>query len=136
MQGITIDFPSDLEEKLQIIVKSEIGIKAVEAAVPIAESAMKSELEKHHRAKRDPTYGEMAESVKATEPKENEYGAYAYIRPTGTDSKGVRNMEKLAYLEYGTVKQAGTPVMANIKSEIEKEVVNTMQKVIEQEVKP
>lgn len=127
------DMPDDLEKTLNMLSDESLGIKAVKKAAPIVENAMKEELSKHHRAEKDPTYGEMVESVKATEPKINEYGVFSFVRPTGTDTKGVRNMEKLAYLEYGTARQVGTPVMGKISDSVEKEVSETMQKVIEQE---
>lgn len=73
--------------------------------------------------------GEMVRSIKETEPKKNRYGWYAVVRPTGKDSKGVRNMEKLAYLEYGAVHhgQPATPVLAPAVNECEGEVVEAMQ---------
>lgn len=127
------DMPDDLEKTLNMLSDESLGIKAVKKAAPIVENAMKEELSKHHRAEKDPTYGEMVESVKATEPKSNEYGVFSFVRPKGTDTKGVRNMEKLAYLEYGTARQVGTPVVGKISDSVEKEVSETMQKVIEQE---
>jgi len=131
--SFNFDIPGGLEEMLKNLSDNNLGIKAVSSASPIVEKAMKGELSNHHRAERDPTRGEMVESIKATKPKENRYGTYAFVRPTGTDSKGVRNMEKLAYLEYGTARQVGTPVVGKIRDSVSKEVSETMQRVIMQE---
>ena len=51
--------------------------------------------------------GAMVGSVK-TMIKKNQYGWFSVSRPTGRDAKGVRNMEKLAYAEFGTSKQRAT----------------------------
>ena len=53
----------------------------------------------------------MSRSIKPTKPKKNRWGHFIVIRPTGKDKKGVRNMEKLVYMEYGTSKQSPTPVI-------------------------
>ena len=77
----------------------------IKAAEPIMMEAVKSEAEKHIDT------GEMARSVRSTGVKERGGGKYLVVRPTGRDNKGVRNMEKMAYLEYGTSKQAAKPII-------------------------
>lgn len=70
---------------------------------------------------------DMKNSIKPTSVKENQYGRYIVVRPTGKsnryiDSKGVerkrstpvRNMEKFVYSEYGTSKQAATPIQKKV----------------------
>ena len=70
---------------------------------------------------------DMKNSIKPTRVKENQYGRYIVVRPTGKsnryiDSKGVerkrstpvRNMEKFVYSEYGTSKQAATPIQKKV----------------------
>ena len=70
-------------------------------------------------------------------------GFYAVVRPTGTDSKGVRNMEKAVYLEYGTSKQKGSgrkdrqsprPWVDKALNDSEEPVLNKMQEVFNREV--
>lgn len=70
---------------------------------------------------------DMKNSIKPTRVKENQYGRYIVVRPTGKsnryiDNKGVerkrstpvRNMEKFVYSEYGTSKQAATPIQKKV----------------------
>ena len=45
--------------------------------------------------------GELAKSVIPTPPEKNGFGHYVFVRPVGTDSKGVRNGVKWGYLENG-----------------------------------
>ncbi len=54
--------------------------------------------------------GAAAGSIEARPAQKNAYGHFAVARPTGADKRGMRNAEKIAYLEYGTPKQAAHPV--------------------------
>ncbi len=56
------------------------------------------------------------------------------IRPTGTGRKGVRNMEKLAYMEYGTSHQCATPVIGPAIAASEGDVIKAMQEIFDSEV--
>ena len=112
----------------------------VNAAVPILEKRVKAELAKHRRT------GTMIDSVKKTRAKRTKDGAYiATVRPTGIatqyiNSKGelkerkttVRNMEILAHREYGTKKQAPTPILTKAlndsKSECERAMAEAFKK--------
>lgn len=101
--------------------------KMLEEAAPI----VKGNIEKRSAAHRDS--GSMAGSI---QPKKVTRGASEYrisIRPTGKDSKGVRNMEKMCYLEYGTEKQAATPVMGPAVAESEEPVYEKIQEVFDRE---
>jgi HK97 gp10 family phage protein len=79
--------------------------KMIEDAEPIMMENVKRYAEKHRVS------GAMIKSIKSTGVKERKGGKYLVVRPTGKDKKGVRNMEKMAYLEYGTVKQPATPII-------------------------
>ena len=79
--------------------------KMIEDAEPIMMENVKRYAEKHRAS------GAMIKSIKSTGVKERKGGKYLVVRPTGTDRKGVRNMEKMAYLEYGTVNQPATPII-------------------------
>ncbi len=82
----------------------------------------------------------MADSVKQTKPKENQYGWMTCVRPTGKstryiDAHGklqdrkdpVRNMEIIAHMEYGTSKQSKTPVLTAAVKDAREEVRAAMQ---------
>lgn len=133
MGKMSIDMPRDLMDALSRLADNtdEICMQALEDAKGIAESELKAECSKHHISKRDPTRGQMAASIRATKPKKNSYGIYSFVRPTGTDTKGVRNMEKLTYLEYGREGQPGTPVCHPAANRIEPKVAKIIQKTIE-----
>ena len=73
-------------------------------------------------------------SVKTTGPKQVGSEWQVEIAPSGTDSKGVRNAEKLAYLEYGTSKQTATPVVAPVVARTEDRVVREIQTYIEKKL--
>ena len=57
--------------------------------------------------------GEMTASVKAGRIVHNKYGWFMRVNPSGKDINGTRNMEKAAYLEYGTSKQNARPWLNN-----------------------
>ena len=72
--------------------------------------------------------GTMAGSIKATKPKRTRTDAYiVVVRPTGKDKHGVRNMDKAAYLEYGTSKQAATPWLQHATNDAETAVLKKCQ---------
>lgn len=106
---------------------SELAPKMIDAAKPtVAES-----LKKNIRIAADRGYatGELAESVTATKTRLNNYGYFASVLVSGTDTKGVRNGEKLAYLEYGTSTQTAHPVMQKTVNESEQGAIQKMQDV-------
>jgi len=77
----------------------------------------------------------MYKSIKHTKAGPTKKGGYyATVRPTGKDSKGVRNMEKMVYLEYGTSKQSPAPTLTKAIKDSEKAVLNKMQEVFNREV--
>lgn len=102
--------------------------KMINESMPILEANLKSELSRHRRT------GDMLDSVKKTKAGKNKYGYYATVRPTGKDQKGVRNMEKLAHVEYGTKKQPPTPVLTKAIKDSEAGVEAKMQEVFKREM--
>jgi len=100
----------------------------IDEAMPILEKNLKSELAGHKRT------SDMLDSVKKTKAGKNKYGYFAVVRPTGVDSKGVRNMEKLAWLEYGSSKQPARPILTKAIKDSEPAVLDKMQEVFEREV--
>lgn len=110
----------------------ELAKKMVDAAVPELEESVKSGIKE--AANRGYATGELANSVKGTKAKINNYGVMSAVRVTGTDKRGMRNGEKMAYLEYGTSKQNPHPVMQKAVNRVKGECIQTMQEVYNREI--
>lgn len=106
----------------------EIATKMIEESMPILEQEVRKEVSKYKDT------GAMAASIKATGATAHNDGYYAAVRPTGKDAKGVRNMEKLAYLEYGTSREAARPVLTKAVNTAEPKVLKKQQEVFDREV--
>ena len=132
--GITITGFESLDELFKKGAKAnEIAKKAVDQATPVLEGALRGKIS--GAASRGYATGELAGSISSTKAKVNDRGVFAAVRPTGHDRKGVRNAEKLAYLEYGTSRgQAPHPVRAAAASAAEGECVSIMEKVVYEEL--
>lgn len=103
--------------------------KMIDEALPILEKNFKRELAKHKRT------GDLINSVKKTKAGKSKYsGYYGLVLPTGTDQNGVRNMDKLAYMEFGTTAQPADPVITNVTNSSEAAVLSKMQEVFTREV--
>ena len=74
----------------------------------------------------------IKQSVKAKKTKTNAY--ITVIRPTGKDANGVRNMEKLMHIEYGTRNQAAEPILTKATKDCESEVLAEMQRIYTEEI--
>ena len=118
----------DLMKGLSQIDVDRIAPKMLEESVPILEKSVRAESAKHRDT------GAMEESIKATGANVNARGHYICVRPTGRDEKGVRNMEKMVYMEYGTSKQGATPVLSPAVRKAEDKVADKMQEVFNREV--
>lgn len=117
----------DLEKELDKAADADmIACKAIDAATPTLEKTLKNEIKSV--TTQEYSTGDLAKSIKATKAKVNGYGCFAAVKPTGTDSKGVRNGEKMAYMEYGTSKQEPKPVLRKAISKSEKECLDLMQR--------
>ena len=77
----------------------------------------------------------MINSIKETKSKKGKNGWFSVVRPTGTDMNGIRNMEKMAHIEYGTSKQSATPILSVAVSKSQKPIAEVMQKIYNEEVK-
>lgn len=129
MGKFDFEIPTDFIKQLGKLADIDrIAPQMIDEAIPILEKNVKSEVSKHKDT------GALANSVKKTKANKNKYGYYASVRPTGKDSKGVRNMEKLVYLEYGTSKQASKPTLTKAIKDSEKAVLDKMQEVFNREV--
>lgn len=99
----------------------------IEEALPILEDSLKETVQQE--VNRGYATGELVSSIKKSRSLRNQYGYFGVVRPTGKDKKGVRNMEKLAYLHYGTTKQTARPVVNKAVFHAEQKVVEKMQEV-------
>jgi HK97 gp10 family phage protein len=106
----------------------EIAEEMLNEAVPILEREVKNECLRHVRTK------DMYHSVKKTKAFKNQYGWFVTVRPTGTDRKGVRNMEKMAHAEYGTSKQAPTPILTKALNDARNEVESKLEDIFIREI--
>jgi len=105
----------------------EIAIKMLDSAAPIITKAVKASIARHNDT------GRMIASVKEKKATKTKNGYSVTVRPTGKDSKGVRNMEKLVYIEYGTSKQRAAPVLKAALASVENDVTNKMQETFDKE---
>ncbi len=129
MGKFDFEIPADFIKQLgRLADVDRIAPQMIDEAIPILESNVKVEVAKHKRT------GALANSVKKTKAKKNKYGYYASVRPTGKDKKGVRNMEKMVYLEYGTKKQPARPTLTKAIKDSESAVLDKMQEVFSREV--
>lgn len=120
-----------------------VSEKMLKEASPIVVESMKSELKLHKQT------SELVNSVKPTKPKRNKNGDNVVIvRPTGKSTtmiaesgktyvrkKPVRNMEKLASLEFGNSHgQKPTSVIEKTVKSTENAVLDKMTEVYNKEV--
>lgn len=123
---ISDDFLKELGSMAEV---DKYAPQMIEEALPILEQKVKQETAKHKKT------GDMYKSIKKSKVKKSKYdGYYATVSPTGTDSNGVRNIEKMIYLEYGTSSQPATPVLTKAVNDSEEAVLEKMQEVFEREV--
>lgn len=115
----------DLMSDLESISRAEIA----EAMLKSGEKVLKPRVENAAAAYKES--GDMAGSIKSTGVKKNESGHYLVVRPTGKDHKGVRNMDKMAYLEFGTSKQSPKFVLSRAVKSSEAEVLKAMEQAFE-----
>lgn len=110
-----------------------IGPKMIKESLPILEKSMKDTI----REETDKGYatGELVESITKTKSLRNAYGYFGVVRPIGYDDKGVRNMEKLAYLHYGTSKQPARPVVTKAIFKVKEKVLDKMQDTYNREMR-
>ena len=130
MARMTINGFSELYRDLSSLASSRIGEKMLKSGEPVLLDSVKKHAGRHRKS------GDMAASVKSTGVKKGADGAqYLVVRPTGRDHNGVRNMEKAAYLEFGTAKQNATPVISPAVKEAEGRILSNMEKAFDETVR-
>lgn len=128
MAQFEIEGIDDLMKDLSSLEFERIAPIMLEESIPILEQSVKKKAASHKVS------GEMLNSIKKTGAMRSREGYYICVRPTGKDKKGVRNMEKMAYLEYGVGgRQAATPVLTPAVHAAEEPVLKKMQEVFDRE---
>lgn len=128
MQGID-DLIAQLNKASNL---NDVAPKMIEEALPILEQSLKDAVQEE--VNKEYATGELVRSIKKSKShRKNQYGYFGVVRPTGKDQKGVRNMEKLVYLHYGTTKQAARPVINKATIRVRKKVIDKMQEVYNRE---
>lgn len=130
MGKFDFNIPQEFIDKLERMQDTDVTTKKIlKATVPILKRQVKAECEKHTRTR------SMVDSVDATKIKKNKIGWFVTVRPTGVDEKGVGNMEKMAHAEFGTSKQAATPILskaiADCRDECLEKMIETYKEIVE-----
>ena len=116
------DFAKELEELGNV---DEYAPEMLTAAALVLQKTLKGRVKRE--ANKGYATGDLESAIEAHKPGKNGYGHYVMVTADGVDRKGVRNNEKLAYLNYGTTKQQARPVIAKAIDEAEPECLKVMQ---------
>lgn len=107
----------------------EIAPKMLEEAVPILEEEVIRQATSHWSS------GDMVKSIKKTGATAGKMGGYYIsVRPTGKDKRGVRNMEKMVWLEFGVKGRPAVPVLTTAVLNAKPRVLAKMQEIFNREV--
>lgn len=144
MADFRLDFDDSIFNGLEKLANTDkIAEKMLKEASSIVANSMKSELNLHKQT------AELVNSVKPTNPKRNTSGDNVVIvRPTSKSEtmiaesgkiyvrkNAVRNMEKLASLEFGNSKgQKPTPIIEKVVKSTENAVFDKMNEVYNREI--
>lgn len=122
MAKFSVTFDNELVKQLERLENFDELAKQIltDSSQPL-ESTLNRELSTHKDTEA------LIKSVKKV-VKKSKYGWFLMVRPTGKDKKGVRNMEKLAYLEFGTSKQSPRPLLDRVMRSAESAVKELMQR--------
>lgn len=133
MASFVINGVDDLIHDIESLYNAdEIAIKAVNEAAEIMDTELKKEIKS---ATHKYGTGQLAASIHHVKPKKNDLGIFTASTARGRDDKGVRNHDKLYYLEYGTTRQNPAPVVARAVNKAEKAVLEKLQEVFDRETK-
>lgn len=125
MARFDIDFPDDLVLKLEKLENfDEIAEEMLTEAEPILKKAIISEARTHQDT------GDMIESI-TSQIKKNDIGWFLTTYPRGKDRDGVRNMDKMMYIEYGTRDKPADPILSRAVRKAEFRVIAKMQEVFD-----
>ena len=133
MAQFEIEGFDSLMKELETLDIERIAPMMLKEAGPILEEAVKAKIRPHQET------GDMYRSIKSTGASRSKD-----VRSTGKSTgrthkiKGkrkvpVRNMDKLAWLEFGTSREPARPVLTSAVREAESAVISKMQEVFDRE---
>ena len=128
MARFEVEGLDELLKDMTLLDADRLAPMMLEEAAPPLEANVRKRAGSHRDT------GAMEASIKTTRPHKKGNGYSICTRPIGRDKKGVRNMEKAVYMEFGTSKQAATPIISPAVRESEPEVLEKMQEVFDREV--
>lgn len=105
-----------------------VAPKMLEAGMEVLQPAVIAQANRHNDT------GEMVASIQATGITYEGSGYVISTRPTGTDHKGVRNMAKACYIEYGVRGKPAEPMITAAVLNAEAGTIQAMRRVFEEEV--
>lgn len=113
----------DFIESLSSVEVEMFAPEALEKAAPIVQNRMEQLASAHSRT------GRMKNSIRSKKPTHRKDRYTLFVGPQGKDRKGVRNMEKMAFLEYGVKahNQPATPVITPTVIQTRDAVCESMQ---------
>jgi HK97 gp10 family phage protein len=145
------EFPEDLFKQLNRLENSdEICRKMLRESVPILAKSLSNTIKATHV-----DTGDLYRSIEVFEPRKTSEGIWVVSAgPSGKANKlkksgkvhkssksgrkssgtALWNSDKLFYLEYGTSKQAPSPIMTKATNDAEQAVIETLQEVFNREV--
>lgn len=135
MAKFNIEGIDDLMKELSYLDCEKIAPSMLKEAEPILTKEVKEKIRPHKET------GDMYNSIKSTGAQRSQNGYYLCVRPTGKSTrkgKGkrkvpVKNMDKLAWLEYGTSAEPARPVLTAATHAAEEPVLKKMQEVFNRE---
>lgn len=139
MGKFTFDIPTDLEKQMLALEhsgKDKVIGRILTAGGEKVETEMKRQCSSHKES------GSMVKSIRTTKAGKNEKGHFVVTRPTGKEVRKlkngrtqiVRNMEKLAYLHYGTSRQPALGIVTKVVNRSREAAVRAMQETYNKEV--
>lgn len=139
MANFRVDFEGDLEKQLERLARSA-NTASIEKILGAGGEVLKETMKKQCSAHKES--GSMTASIRVTKSMKNDKGYFVVVRPTGTEVREmkngnvhkVRNAEKLAYLHYGTSKQAATGIVTKVVNQASSRALDEMQKAYNREV--
>lgn len=131
MGKFDFDIPDDFLRQLGRLENiQEVTLRMLDGAAPILVKRIKDACAGHVIT------GAMRDSIKQTKAQTSTKGrTYVMVRPTGRDKNGIRNMEKLAWAEFGSSRQPATPILTKAVADCQQEVLQKMQEIFEEEMK-
>ena len=138
MGRMDISFDSEFLT-LESIADGELSKKMLLESAPHVKTVFKTNLEKaigSGNRKKGRSTGELLASVGITGVRKSRDGYWDIkIGVSGTDSNGVRNGLKAGVLEHGKSNQPARPFAAPTAKKVKKQVIETMQRVLDEELK-